>query len=232
MRPSSLNNPWFCREKVVGKHPPIWKTEAPGQGKHSASLQKVTKQAECSCTAWPRTDCHPQSPFQEAVLGLWTSSKPSVRHLLVSPCTPSNVSGLPGNAWSNGAGLCPAWGWVLHTWHSLTVSFPYRGAWNELSFACISCALTGVTLPATWLVWDGFFFLSAPQEQSTNLKSYFLHVIPPCRTELLFSSNASHWVLSSISIFSPSRLFSHISAPWWARPWLTAVCCWEAHYFS
>lgn len=228
MRPNSHINPWFCIGKVIGKHSHVWRTEAQGQGIHPASLQKVAKQLSVPTLHGHTQTIIPRAPFRRQ---RW-DCEPWVRHLLVSPLTPSNVSGLPGDSWSNWAGLCPAWGWLLHSWHFHTMSFPYTDAWNELSLACISCALTGVTLPATWLVWDSFFFLLAPQEQSTNLKSYFLHEIPPCRTELFFSSNASHWVLSSISISSPSRLFSHIGAPWWSQPWLTALCCWEAHYFS
>lgn len=70
------------------------------------------------------------------------------------------------------------------------------------------------------LLWS----LSALQEQSSNLKSYFLLVIPPRRTELLFLIPLTEFSHLFPFAFS-NRLFSHICAIGRVWPWLTAACC-------
>lgn len=130
--------------------------------------------------------------------------------------------------------LVQSWGWNCTVCYSDGIPWlwaSYR-QWSEMSYHLHGFPICPNSCDLAWnltcpkqLIWS----LSALQEQSTNLKSYFLHSIPPRRTELLFLIPITEF--SHLFPFASSnRLFSHICAAGRVRSWFTAACCLFAYY--
>lgn len=127
----------------------------------------------------------------------------------VSACSATNFcgkcQGTPNfNRANFSSPLVQPWGWSCPVCYSDGVPSlwaSYR-QWSEMSHhlhECLVCSNSGNIAWKSTCLKQLLSFLAALQEQSTNLKSYFLHVISPRRTEILIS-NSSHQVLPSFSL--------------------------------
>lgn len=114
-RPSSFNSPWVCREEFMGKHPYIWRAEAPGQCLCPIPLQG----RGCPVPEWPgcQSSCLatslPSPVLQEAARD--SKRKPWVnrgkyQHTTWTLQPPAALRAVPSSdsSWrSPGALLCP-----------------------------------------------------------------------------------------------------------------------------